>query len=67
MSSKYCKVFSAGGFSPGPVNNSILQVKFMQIISNHVRNEPQVSFRNKKKKQIKHIQDDLVLSIELIM
>ena len=66
MSSKYCKVFSAGGFSPGPVNNSILQFKFMQIISDHFRNEPQVSFR-KKKKQLKHIQDDLVLSSELIM
>ena len=48
MSSKYCKVFSAGGFSPGPVNNSILQFKFMQIISDHFRNEPQVSFRKKK-------------------
>ena len=65
MSSKYCRVFSAGGFSPGPVNNSILQFKFMQIISDHFRNEPQVSFR--KKKQLKHFQDDLVLSSEVIM
>ena len=48
MSSKYCKVFSAGGFSPGPVNNSILQFKLMQIISDHFRKEPQVSFRKKK-------------------